>query len=95
MREELSSVEILLVEGISGLKEYSISMSLLLSHKMRGRKKNIAAVNISYNKNSQITRHIVTLQYNITIHNTTLGNKNYIVIVLKHNKTRTIVITYN
>ena len=39
MRAELSSVEILLVEGISVLKIYSISVSLLLSHKERGKKK--------------------------------------------------------
>ena len=44
MRAELSSVEILLVEGISDLKEYSISVSLLLSHKKRGRKINITVV---------------------------------------------------
>ena len=41
MRAELSSVEILLVEGISDLKEYSISVSLLLRNKKRGRKINI------------------------------------------------------
>ena len=39
VRAELSSVEILLVEGISDLNEYSISVSLLL-----GRKINITAV---------------------------------------------------
>ena len=44
MRAELSSVEILLVESISDLKEYSISVSLLLSHKKRGRKINITTV---------------------------------------------------
>ena len=43
MRVELPSVEILLVEGISDLKEYSISVSLLLRHKKRGRKINITA----------------------------------------------------
>ena len=46
LRTELSSVEILLVEGISDLKEYSISVSLLLRHKKRGRKTNITAVRI-------------------------------------------------
>ena len=43
VRVELSSVDILLVEDISDLKEYSISVSLLLSHKKRGRKINITA----------------------------------------------------
>ena len=41
VRAELSSVEILFVEGISDLKENSISVPLLLSHKKRGRKINI------------------------------------------------------
>ena len=44
VRAELSSVEILLVEGISDLTKYSISVSLLMSHKKRGRKINITAV---------------------------------------------------
>ena len=47
VRVELSSVEILLVEGISDLREYSISVSLLLRHKKRGRKTNITVVVIT------------------------------------------------
>ena len=43
VRAELSSLEILLVEGISDLTKDSISVSLLLSHKKRGRKTNITA----------------------------------------------------
>ena len=39
VRAELSSVEILLVESISDLKKYSISVTLLLSYKKRGIKK--------------------------------------------------------
>ena len=45
MRAELSSVDIFLVEGISVLKIYSISVSLLLIHKEIG-EKNIMTVQV-------------------------------------------------
>ena len=44
VRAELLSMERLLVEGISVLKKYSISMSLLLIHKKRGRITDITTV---------------------------------------------------
>ena len=53
-RVELSSVDILLVEGISVLKKYSISVSLLLSHKKRGRKINITVLLFITSSNHQM-----------------------------------------
>ena len=58
VRAELSSVEIRPVEDISDLKEYFIYVSLLLSHKQRGRKTNITTVvlNISSLEKQHITQ---------------------------------------